>query len=367
MRLDRGAAAAVAPLCLALALAGCSSSGSTAAASGGSSSGAAASSGGSAPPPSPGSSADSFSVIPSVVSDVQPSVVTINTGRGLGSGVIYKSNGLIITNDHVVTNDNIGAPVNGNHVQVQFADGKQMTGTVKATDPVTDLAIVQVDRNNLPVATFESALPPVGSLAIALGSPLGFQDTVTAGIISGLHREVPGAVQQGSFQLVDVIQTDAAISPGNSGGALVDGNKRIIGINDAYLPPKSGAVAIGFAIPASTVTKIADELIATGHATHAFLGVVSGDITPQIASQLGGVSSGAVVEQVAPNTPAAQANLQPGDVIQGVDGTTISNAEDLVKVLLDHKPGDTVSLKVVRGGQTSTIKVTLSGRPGNAG
>ncbi|MBG6182675.1 hypothetical protein IWX65_000608 [Arthrobacter sp. CAN_A214] len=167
-----------------------------------------------------------------------------------------------------------------------FADGQRVSGTVEATDVVSDLALVRADRTGLPAAEFETDLPRTGETAIVIGSPLGFENTVTAGIISGLHREIPGSART-SQSLVDLIQTDAPISPGNSGGAVVNGQGKIIGISEAYIPPQSGAVALGFAIPAATAVEVAEQLLEDGTAEHAFLGLVPGAITAQIAQQLG--------------------------------------------------------------------------------
>jgi serine protease DegQ len=147
--------------------------------------------------------------IPSIVRKLEPSIVTVYVGQGLGSGIVYKADGVIVTNQHVVGD--------AKQVAIGFADGQRVPGQVLATDPVTDLAVVRVSRTGLPAARFETALPAVGELAIALGSPLGFANTATAGIISGLGRAIPAEGAQGQ-PLVDLIQTDAAISPGNSGG-----------------------------------------------------------------------------------------------------------------------------------------------------
>jgi len=151
--------------------------------------------------------------IPDLVAGVEPSIVTIVTSSGSGSGVVYTTDGLLITNEHVVRGET--------RVQVAFADGHRVAGTVQAVDPISDIALVQASRNNLPVAQFETALPRVGELAIVIGSPLGFENSATSGIISGLHRSIPGSAGD-SQSLVDLIQTDAAISPGNSGGALIN-------------------------------------------------------------------------------------------------------------------------------------------------
>jgi serine protease DegQ len=293
--------------------------------------------------------------IPAIVDAVEPSVVTIFTQDGLGSGVVYRADGVILTNEHVVR----GA----RSVEVAFADGQRVDGEVLATDPIVDLALVRADRTDLPAADFATALPEVGEGAVVIGSPLGFENTVTSGIISALHRQIPGSAATSS-SLVDLIQTDAAISPGNSGGALVNLRAEIIGISEAYIPPSAGAVALGFAIPAITATEVAEELLDDGTADHAFLGLGPGAITPQIAEQLGlAQSDGVVVLSVVDGGPAEEAGLQPGDVLVRLDEETLRSPEDLLGVLRQHDPGDEVTIEFLRGNESETTEATLADRP----
>lgn len=212
-----------------------------------------------------------FDRIPGIVDKVQPSVVTVRTRKGLGSGVIYRSSGVIVTNRHVVArSEQENAPV-FHKVVVVFATGKKTTGRVVGSDYRTDLAVVKIRKTGLNSVPFQTHLPEVGALAVAMGSPLGFNDSVTAGIISGLNRSFP--VSDTKRPLVNLIQTDAPISPGNSGGALVNENAQVIGITELYLPPgKTGAVSIGFVIPSSTVVDVVDQILKTGHVKHATLG-----------------------------------------------------------------------------------------------
>ena len=302
---------------------------------------------------------DQFGRIPDVVDKAQPSIVTVfaegdGGQEGVGSGVIYRSDGMILTNNHVVS----GAT----HVDVAFADGSRVAGQVTATDPDTDLAVIRVERDGLPAAHFQRALPRIGSLAVVLGSPLGFEKTVTAGIVSGLHRQIPGSASQ-TRALVDLIQTDAAISPGNSGGAVVDSDGRVLGISVAYVPPQQGAVAVGFAIPTATATRVANELLEHGHARHAYLGVAPGVLTPQIAGQMGVTENGVAVYTVTPDGPADRAGIRPGDVLTTVAGHKIATVEELFAALRQHEPGETVSISHVRGDQQRTAQVQVTDRP----
>ena len=306
-----------------------------------------------------------------VASQIEPSVVQVNVeaiqttpfgtqrGEGVGSGVIYREDGYIITNNHVVE----GA----NEVNIAFADGTTARAKVVGHDPRTEIAVVRVNRDDLPAASFNQEDPLIGQLAVAVGSPSGFESTVTSGVISGLNREVSPQLTGGVDQdpsLVDLIQTDAAISPGSSGGALANRDGEVVGINVAYLPPETGAESIGFAIPARTAITVADQLIETGEVLSPYLGVALADLNPATAEQFGlEVDSGAIVTEVGPGTPADEAGLRREDIIVGLDDTPIESSGDLLGALRDYQPGDTVQLKIVRGDDERTFDVTLDERP----
>jgi S1-C subfamily serine protease len=305
-----------------------------------------------------------------VASVLSPSVVQINVSgikqtpygaqkqEGMGSGVIYRSDGYIITNNHVVEGSR--------DVEVAFADGTTERGEVVGTDPTTDIAVVSVDRKDLPAAGFADADPIVGQTAVAVGSPSGFESTVTSGIISGTGREVPAEYTGGSQapSLVDLIQTDAAISPGNSGGALADREGRVTGINVAYLPPaETGAANIGFAIPSATAVSVADQLMENGEAVHPYLGVYLSDLTQETASRFGSpVDSGALIEEVEPGSPAA-AGIQRGDIIIAAGSEEVRSSGDLLSALRSYMPGDKVGLTVISDGEKTTLQVNLAERP----
>ncbi|HSJ43401.1 MAG TPA: trypsin-like peptidase domain-containing protein [Euzebyales bacterium] len=296
-----------------------------------------------------------------VAQAVLPSVVRINRattdrfeGSGNGSGVVYRAEGLIVTNHHVVE-----AP---GPIEVVFADGQPTPAEIVGQDPLNDLAVIRVERDDLtPIAIDSIRGPRVGDLAIAVGSPFGLDATVTVGVVSALGRGIHAGAEAGgdTVYLPEVLQTDAPINPGNSGGALVDADGRLIGINSAILT--SGQVTsagVGFAIPVDTVVDVADELIATGRVRHPLLGVSGGPLSDQVADRLG-VEAGAWIHDVAPGTPGARAGLAPDDVIVGLDGRAIGSMEELSIAVRDHEVGDRVTISYVRGGRQRTVDVVL--------
>jgi S1-C subfamily serine protease len=284
---------------------------------------------------------------------------------GEGSGVIYSSDGMIITNNHVVS-DELGAPVGS--LQVTLTTGEILPATIVGRDPLTDLAVIKVEADmDLPAAEFQVEDLTVGQFAIAIGSPLGFDNSVTMGIVSGIARSIEGIPGAEGVALTNLIQTDAPISPGNSGGALANAAGEVIGINVAYLPPaETGAVSLGFAIPAVVATEVADEIIDTGKATHAYMGVGTQMVTSQLQQQFGlSRSSGILIAEVTAGGPAAQAGIQQGDIIYAVDGEEMVESSDLLVAIRDMEPGDEVEVDLDRNGQEMTITVTLEERPAN--
>jgi putative serine protease PepD len=293
-----------------------------------------------------------------IAAKVQPQVVVIETGNAEGSGVIITSDGYIVTNNHVV------ASGNGNTVQVTFNSGKKVTANVVGTDAKTDLAVVKADVTGLNPATWgDSDKVNVGDTVLAIGSPLGLQGSVTAGIVSALHRTIQEGGQQSSpFEapsasttIGDAIQTDAPINPGNSGGALVNTAGQVIGINSAIATngSDSGNIGVGFAISANKAKAVAQSLIKGEKVSHPYLGISVGD----------GPNGGAQVQQVAPGSPAAKAGLQAGDVITQINGKDIAGSEALVGVVQSSTVGSQLQLNVTRNGSQQTITVTVGEAP----
>jgi serine protease Do len=318
-----------------------------------------------------------------VVEHVKPAVVQVtneqaNVGSlsqssgaipvGVGSGIIYDNQGHILTNNHVVD----GAT----KIIVSLTDGRTFTAKLIGRDPQTDLAVIQISGSNLPMATLgDSTKMNVGDWVVAIGNALALPGgpTVTAGLVSATGRviEEPPPTGTGSQTAVagsgpylfNLIQTSAAINPGNSGGPLVNLDGEVIGINTLGGGSTSSGVqseGIGFAIAMETAKPIADQLVAAGQVTHPYLGADYVALTPALAAQNSiSVPYGDYITGVVSGSPAAQAGLQTDDIITQVDGTAIKGDSDLALVIHSHKPGDTLTLSVLRGSQTLTIKVTL--------
>jgi S1-C subfamily serine protease len=337
-----------------------------------------ASSGAGKPPAAP-APADGFSgAVRQVTEEVKPAVVQITNEQvqldllgnpftvpaGVGSGVIYDSQGHILTNNHVVE----GAQ----QLLVSLPDGRSFRAKLVGQDPQTDLAVVQIGGSNLPVAELgDSGQLQVGDWVVAIGNALALPGgpTVTVGVVSALNRTVQEpstSTGPGPF-LFDLIQTDAPINPGNSGGPLVNLAGQVVGINTlvaGQAEPGVQAQGIGFSIAIATAKPIADQIVATGKVIHPYLGIRYVPLNPAISVQIGITArEGALVVQVVPGSPAANAGLQPNDVITAIDNQPLNTESALAQTVSSHKPGDTVTLTVLRGSQKLTLTVTLGEMP----
>ncbi len=273
--------------------------------------------------------------------------------RGTGSGVIISPDGYILTNNHVV-----GEAV---EINVKLADGRQIKAQRVGTDPETDLAVIKVELQGLPFAKLgDSEKVEQGEWVIALGSPFGLSQTMTAGIVSATGRDLPGAGQFTNF-----IQTDASINPGNSGGPLINMDGEVIGINTMIFSRTGGNEGIGFAIPSNLTTKVYSQLIKSGRVTRGYLGLFPVDVTPSLAQTVGyNGEGGALVNDLSGrDTPAAKAGLKSGDVITEVNGKTVKTARHLTEIVADLPVGKPVEVKFVRDGRGQTTTVTLGERP----
>ncbi len=296
-----------------------------------------------------------------IAEDVSPAIVRIEVSgdrSGTGSGVVFRDDGYLLTNSHVVD----GAE----RIVVVLADGSERRGTLVGADRLTDVAVVRMDGDGpFPVAVLGSAAwLRVGQSAVAIGSPLGLigGSSVTTGVVSALGRSVP--TPEGP-PLLDMIQTDAAIAPGSSGGALLDGTGSVIGITTAIAVSDTGVEGLGFATPIDIARSVADDIIATGQAVHVWLGIEGRDLDFTSAATRG-LDGGAVVVEVVGDSPAAAAGLAIDDVIVAISGTPVPSMSALVIALREREPGERIDLEVVRQDDRSTIEVELASRPETA-
>jgi len=306
---------------------------------------------------------------------ISPAVVNVDTTGeiatwrgwrevgGRGSGVIISSDGYVVTNNHVVRIQRQIA----RDIFVTLQDGRRFRATVLGTDSQNDIALLKIDGRNLPVAQLgDSDKLQVGDWVIAVGNPFGLGTTVTAGIVSALNRSLEGMGAPSGF-----IQTDAAINQGNSGGALADSRGRLIGINTAIFSPVGANVGIGFAIPINRVKQVVKEILEHGSVGQAWLGISYADISdPQIRrflqERLPDVrfpANGMFIDGVVANSPARSAGIQPGDVIIQLNGRPLRTIEDMQNFMRRAKPGQQITLRIWRDGQTLDLKVTLGVRP----
>jgi S1-C subfamily serine protease len=325
--------------------------------------------------------------VAAVAQSVGPSVVSVRTNQGLGSGFLYDPSGLILTNAHVVDA--------AQSITIALVDGRHFSGKVVGSDVGFDVAVIKIDGTNLPTAPLGSASNlQVGQDLVAIGNPFGLDHTVTTGVVSALNR--PVSEGQGSYNQ-PMVQTDAAINPGNSGGPLLDLNGQVVGINTLVAAPQGiPAQGLGFAVPVDTARRIADQLVQSGKVQHSgmpYLGIAMSDINrpdsvpgqpntpvPGVPSLPGGgrrggtgntprptppagVDHGALVNDVSAGSAAADAGVQAGDVFVNFDGYDIYNPDEMLQRLVLHKPGDQVAASLIRGGQTVNVTITVGEAP----
>jgi S1-C subfamily serine protease len=329
--------------------------------------------------------------------DVAPGVVTITSvfdqsggsllgggaSAGQGSGFVVDKDGDIVTNAHVVTNgghlNGGGTPHEAKQVFVEFGDRNRVPADIVGFDADADVALIKVDPDGLnltPISLSDRSSFAVGEPVAAIGSPFGEVQSLSIGVISATNRTVEGLT---NFGIDDAIQTDASINPGNSGGPLLDAKGEVIGINEQIASSSGSNSGVGFAIPVTSVRYSLDQLKDDGEVDYAYLGVTSESLYPQLADHLGiGTDSGALVTDVVGGSPADKAGLQGstgettfqlqhvktgGDLIVGVDGKPVHTSTDLSELIAGHKPGDVVSLEVLRDNDSHQVQVTLGARP----
>ncbi|MFY7865201.1 S1C family serine protease [Roseateles sp.] len=275
-----------------------------------------------------------------------------NPQTGLGSGVIVSADGYLLTNNHVVE----GA----SDIEVMLSDGRQARATVIGTDPESDLAVLKIDLDRLPVIRLGNVdTLAVGDVVLAIGNPFNVGQTVTSGIVSALGRS-----QLGINTFENFIQTDAAINPGNSGGALVDADGNLVGINTAIYSRSGGSLGIGFAIPISSARQVMEALVQNGQVARGWIGVQTRELTPEFAEAFKlPISEGVLISGVLANAPAAKAGIKPGDVLTQVGATAIQSPAQLLSAVAALKPDTSTTVSVLRGTQKLELAITVAQRP----
>ncbi len=280
---------------------------------------------------------------------------------GSGSGWVYSDDGYIITNNHVVTKQDGKTPAD--EIKVKFHDGRERIATIVGTDPKTDIAVIKVDGPVIPAKLATAETVAQGDIVFAFGSPFGIEFSMSQGIVSATNRRNLQIIGGDGFE--DFIQTDAAINPGNSGGPLTNIYGHVIGMNTAIASRTGAFNGIGFAIPITMVTSIADQLIDTGHVERGFLGIGIQDLEPKLAKSFGLEGQGVLITKPIEGSPAEKAGLQANDIITEVQGRKVKTADALKNFVASHKPGQTLKVKVFRGGKYMDFDVTIAKRPEN--
>lgn len=272
--------------------------------------------------------------------------------NSLGSGVIVSADGLILTNNHVISS--------ADQIEVALSDGSKSSATVVGTDPETDLAVLKIDRKQLPAITFSNSdQMKVGDVVLAIGNPFGVGQTVTQGIISALGRNHLGINTFENF-----IQTDASINPGNSGGALIDVNGNLIGINSAIYSRNGGSMGIGFAIPVSIAKQVMEQITFNGSVTRGWIGIEAQDITPELAESFNLKNvNGSLIAGVLLDSPADRAGLRPGDILIAIDNKPVSDSQAMLNLIAMLKPRDKATLAILRSGKKMEISLIVGKRP----
>ncbi len=310
-------------------------------------------------PPVPASAADDHEDVVRIAEQARPAIAQLRLERGRSaSGVVFRSDGHLLTNAHVVDDNPSMTVVLGN--------GRELPGRVVGVDHETDIAVVKVDGGELPVLTMGTAADlKVGQKAIAVGSPLGLAGgpSVTVGVVSALHRNV--RARSGAHTMYDMVQTDASIAAGSSGGALLDATGSVVGITTALAVGEGGAEGLGFAVPIDVARSVADQLMASGRVVNVWIGIQGQDVDGATATELD-LDGGAMVADVKRDSPAERAGLAARDVIVAVDGRPIVSMGQLVVGLRLHRPGTAVRLDVVRDRHRRTFTVTVAERPPDA-
>lgn len=272
--------------------------------------------------------------------------------NSLGSGVIVSADGLILTNNHVISS--------ADQIEVALSDGSKSSATVVGTDPDTDLAVLKIDRKKLPAITFSNSdQMKVGDVVLAIGNPFGVGQTVTQGIISALGRNHLGINTFENF-----IQTDASINPGNSGGALIDVNGNLIGINSAIYSRNGGSMGIGFAIPVSIAKQVMEQITFNGSVTRGWIGIEAQDITPELAESFNlKTAAGSLIAGVLLDSPADKAGLRPGDILVAIDDKPVADSQSMLNIIAMLKPREKATLSIIRAGKKANITLIVGKRP----